>query len=274
MALSNVNNSNNKSEFYTIKINNKYESNKTSTINYNYTTSNNNYESNLSNFSFQNAIPCQANTEFYFKIICNNEKKLFSGIIMYLKLNEIITLKRTCKTIKKSIDKKLIKNYVKKGGLTPSTRADFWLKNLPLDLIQLKIKNQMNLYSEADNKLEKESFNSSVVLFESILDKANAEVTEKNTESLVIINEEIKKDLSRTFHFGVFTSSEGQKDLGEILLSLAFIRPEVNYCQGMNFVAGALMHFFDKQKAFWFFLIFLDEFEMNDLYCKVKLFLI
>ena len=70
----------------------------------------------------------------------------------------------------------------------------------------------------------------------------------------------------------MFITSEGQGKLGNVLLSLAYIRPEINYCQGMNFVAGALIEFFGEELAFWIFIILLDNYELNSLYSKVKYF--
>ena len=57
--------------------------------------------------------------------------------------------------------------------------------------------------------------------------------------------------------------------LFNILSALAFIRPEIGYCQGMNFIVGALINFIDnEEKCFWIFLSFIDNFEMNFLYLK------
>ena len=40
--------------------------------------------------------------------------------------------------------------------------------------------------------------------------------------------------------------------LSDILTALAFIRPEIGYCQGMNFIVGALINFIDdEERCFW-----------------------
>ena len=50
---------------------------------------------------------------------------------------------------------------------------------------------------------------------------------------------------------------------------MAFIRPEIGYCQGMNFIAGALIELIDEEeKIFWIFLSFIDNIDMNLLYLK------
>ena len=50
---------------------------------------------------------------------------------------------------------------------------------------------------------------------------------------------------------------------------MAFIRPEIGYCQGMNFIAGALIELIEEEeKIFWIFLSFIDNIDMNLLYLK------
>jgi hypothetical protein len=87
--------------------------------------------------------------------------------------------------------------------------------------------------------------------------------------------EEISRDLNRTFHTGIFEIEEGQLILGRILRAIAYVRPEIGYCQGMNFVAGAIYTFIeDEELSFWIFLTFLDEMELNSLYFKVFIFVL
>ena len=57
--------------------------------------------------------------------------------------------------------------------------------------------------------------------------------------------------------------------LDDILMALAFIRPEIGYCQGMNFIAGALINLIEnEEKCFWIFLCFIDNIELNLLFLK------
>jgi hypothetical protein len=86
------------------------------------------------------------------------------------------------------------------------------------------------------------------------------------------VTDEIGRDLDRTFYEGIINSKEGQNKLNRVLTSLAYVRPEIGYCQGMNFIAGALIQFIDEEEiVFWIFLSFLDEKELNSLYFKVKI---
>ena len=57
--------------------------------------------------------------------------------------------------------------------------------------------------------------------------------------------------------------------LYNILAALAFIRPEIGYCQGMNFIAGALINSMDnEEKCFWIFWSFIDNIQLNLLYLR------
>ena len=54
-----------------------------------------------------------------------------------------------------------------------------------------------------------------------------------------------------------------------VLSALAFIRPEIVYCQGMNFIAGTLIELIDEEeKIFWRFLSFIDNIDLNLLFLK------
>ena len=81
---------------------------------------------------------------------------------------------------------------------------------------------------------------------------------------------EIYRDINRTFYTQKFIEGDGKAMLINILTALAFIRPEIGYCQGMNFIAGALINLIDndEEKCFWIFLSFIDKLNLNLLYLK------
>ncbi len=72
----------------------------------------------------------------------------------------------------------------------------------------------------------------------------------------------ISRDVDRTFHFGMFKTKEGQTQLKFILEEMAKRNSDIGYCQGMNFVAGALLEFTksvdDSLEIFQFILDYLD----------------
>ena len=90
----------------------------------------------------------------------------------------------------------------------------------------------------------------------------------KNTKYNAVL-QEIKRDINRTFYTEKFTKGNGKLILINVLSALALIRPEIGYCQGMNFIAGALIELIEEEeKIFWIFLSFIDNIDMNLLYLK------
>ena len=52
------------------------------------------------------------------------------------------------------------------------------------------------------------------------------------------IRDEIEKDLHRTKTSARIETKEGQGEMRNVLLAVAYCLPEIGYCQGMNFLAG------------------------------------
>lgn len=220
----------------------------------------NDYNSNISCFSFNDASPCLGDCEQYFKQICIRDNKIIISLISFLEFYDVLSLKNTCKSIHKKIDKKVVKNYVRIGGLTINTRREFWMSNIDYKGMERIIRKEINDVSEFENLYNK-------ILIKSDLEKLN------NDRKFFKVSEEISRDIDRTFHFGKFKTSEGQQEIGRVLTAIAYVRPEIGYCQGMNFVAGALIYFIGEEElVFWIFLALLDERELNSLYFKVILF--
>jgi hypothetical protein len=83
--------------------------------------------------------------------------------------------------------------------------------------------------------------------------------------------EDISRDINRTFHNERFTNGDLEEELKRVLEALCYIKNDIGYCQGMNFVAGALICITNcEEKAFWIFLSFLNKFELKALYFKVS----
>jgi hypothetical protein len=216
------------------------------------------YNSNFSVFSFKDAVPCLGDCELYFKQICRADNKVISCVMRYLEYPDMINLRSSCKPMFKKIDKKLIKQYIRQGGITERSRKKFWQNNIDYRRME-----EIILKENPDVK-EKDK------LYSKILQKAEQEQSNPDRKFFKVV-EEIKRDLNRTFHWGKFQTEEGQMELGRVLIALAYIRPEIGYCQGMNFVAGALIHYMDDEEiVFWIFLALLDDFELNSLYYKVR----
>lgn len=72
----------------------------------------------------------------------------------------------------------------------------------------------------------------------------------ENSRNFEHIKNDINKDIPRTY---LVSDSETQKSqLARILLALAYVKPNIGYVQGLNFVAGILLKILlDEAEAFW-----------------------
>ena len=199
------------------------------------------------------------------KILSNNfqnlflkeNKKIYLIIITFLEYKDIRSLQMVNKYIYSILHSKLtIKEYALKG-LINTTENRLLLYNTYINSKKLFFAVKKELI---DYKIESNIYNNILKL---------SEESKKKDKKFSHVLEEINRDINRTFYTTKFMEGNGKKMLINILTALAFIRPEIGYCQGMNFIAGALINFIDnEEKCFWIFLSFIDNFEMNFLYLK------
>ena len=89
------------------------------------------YNSNLSAFSFNDAISCRDKCGLYFKqICCNNDSKVIITLIKFLTYSDIINLNLTCSVLNKKINEKIKKKYLRLGVISHSFRKAFWKANI------------------------------------------------------------------------------------------------------------------------------------------------
>jgi len=80
--------------------------------------------------------------------------------------------------------------------------------------------------------------------------------------------EDIEKDVDRTYpEHDLFTiDSTGQDSLRDMLVWYAAVDPDVEYCQGMSFVAGLLLTYFTAEEAFYCFYHCLWDMGLRQMY--------
>eukprot|EP00002_Diphylleia_rotans_P033496 TRINITY_DN7129_c0_g1_i1.p1 TRINITY_DN7129_c0_g1~~TRINITY_DN7129_c0_g1_i1.p1 ORF type:complete len:998 (+),score=228.82 TRINITY_DN7129_c0_g1_i1:101-3094(+) len=78
---------------------------------------------------------------------------------------------------------------------------------------------------------------------------------------------QIEKDLQRTFPGHELLNSPAFLDsLRRILVTYACIRPEVGYCQSMNYVVATLLLFMSEEEAFWMLCHLIENLVAPDFY--------
>ena len=211
----------------------------------------NNIKNSINNIS---GISQSKNLQFLFG---KENKKIYIGIITYLKYKDIISLQSVNKYFYSIIHSKItLKIYALKGLIDSSeNRLLFYNSCINIKKLFHNLKKEL-----IDYKIESNIFNNILKL---------TEESKQSNKKFCHVCDEINRDINRTFYTEKFVEGNGKKMLYNILAALAFIRPEIGYCQGMNFIAGALINFIDdEEKCFWIFLAFIDNFDMNFLYLK------
>ena len=156
---------------------------------------------------------------------------IVSTILSFLEYKEIINLKSINKYFHKLLsNKKILREYALKGGMSPENRLIFY--ETQINIKELK----QNLLKE----LSKYNINSNI--YKDILVLAN-EFKNKD-KKFSYVTEQINRDITRTFYNEKFKTGNGKEMLKNILMAMAFIKPEIGYCQGMNFIVGSLIIFY------------------------------
>ena len=177
-------------------------------------------------------------------------------ILSFLEYKEIISLKSINKYFHKLLsNKKILREYALKGGMSPENRLIFY--ETQINIKELK----HNLIKE----LSKYNINTNI--YKNILVLAN-EFKNKD-KKFSYVTEQINRDITRTFYNEKFKTGNGKEMLKNILMVMAFIKPEIGYCQGMNFIVGSLINFIDnEEKCFWIFLYFINNIDLKLLYLQ------
>ena len=179
-----------------------------------------------------------------------------SKILSFLEFKDIINLQRVNKDFQQLFrNKKILREYALTGVMSSTNRLLFYETFINIEELKSNLLKELAKYNIKTN------------IYRNILNIAN-EFKVKD-EKFSYISEQIKKDINRTFYTEKFKIGNGKIILNNILTAIAFIRPEIGYCQGMNFIVGALINFIDdEEKCFWIFLYFIDCLELKMLYLQ------
>ena len=194
--------------------------------------------------------------EYFKNIFTTNNIRIACHILPYLDYKDVIFLSKVCKSFHKIIrSHKAMKFYIIKGKISPEDRYLFYITNLNLTQTKTTIETELYEHNIKDNYYQK------------ILVLAN-DLYQKDKKFKKVCDE-IGRDLHRTFYIEKFKTGNGRLMLKNVLTAVGYVRPEIGYCQGMNFIAGALVNLIDnEEKCFWIFLCFIDNIQLNLLYLK------
>ena len=215
-------------------------------------------------------------------------KLFYNSIIPYLSPKDLINFKLCNKITNSFISKKalnicIISNSTKNFS-SPKERSNIWNHYLKLEKYQSQLfqeeKDKFNLgiLEEENNNKEKDKlyFDISVKIIEIIKD--DSENNNNKEKLLKIFNdneiknikdsiEYIKRDVNRTFYNDYFIKGEGKKELKRVLETMCTVKGSVGYCQGMNFIVGAMIYLLKNEiSGFYMFNCMLNSYELKNLF--------
>ena len=189
-------------------------------------------------------------------IFKKSNNKLIFNILCFLEFKDIIKLKSASKNFRKLLsNKKILRGYALSGILSKENRLIFYKTFLNIKELKDNLLNQFASYD-----IKESIYQNILILAKDFISK---------DKKFLSIYQQINKDINRTFYTEKFKNGNGKEILNNILTTIAFIRPDIGYCQGMNFIVGALINFLDDEETcFWIFLHFIDNIELKSLYLQ------
>ena len=212
-------------------------------------------------------------------------KMFYNYIIPYLSPKDLIAFKLCNKITNNFISKKAISICIisksTKNFFSFKERQIIWSYYLKLDKYKFQLfqedKNKFIfdiLDEQNNNSKDKEIlyYNIAVKLIEMIkADEKNEKLkkiyNDKEIKSIKDSIEYIRRDVNRTFHTDYFTKGEGRIQLKRVLESMCTVKGNVGYCQGMNFILGAMIYLLQNEvSGFYMFNCMLNSYELNTLF--------
>ena len=189
-------------------------------------------------------------------IFNKSNTKIVSTIISYFEFKDLIEFRSTNKHYHKLLtNKKMLREYALSGVMSSQNRLLFYETLINIKELKRNLIKDLSKYNIESN------------IYNNVLTLAND--LKNKDEQFSYVADQINKDINRTFYTEKFKKGNGKEMLNNILTAIAFIRPEIGYCQGMNFIVGALINFIDdEEKCFWIFLYFIDNIELKMIYLQ------
>ena len=199
----------------------------------------------------------------------NSFSKIFRNYISpYFTLRDLISLKHTNKMFNILIDKKAINictisNTIKKIN-SPELRAKIWyhylnIKEFNKELFQKEERKLNNDKNEINSdKMEEIFYNKCLEIINTLKNDDKEKLlkifSEEKISSMKVSLDFIIRDIDRTFHTIFFEDQNGKEGTKRVLEALCVIDQNEGYCQGMNFIIGALYYLLrNEPQCFYIF---------------------
>ncbi len=194
-------------------------------------------------------------------------KVFYNYIIPYLSPKDLISFKLCNKITNNFISKKAISICIisksTKNFVSFKERQIIWNYYLKLDKYKLQLfqedKNKftLDIFDKPNNNEKNKDiiyYNIAIKLIEIIKaddknEKLKTIFTENEIKNIKDSIEYIRRDVNRTFYTDFFTKGEGRTQLKRVLEAMCTVKGNVGYCQGMNFILGAMIYLLQNESS-------------------------
>ena len=206
-------------------------------------------------------------------------KCFHKSVIPFLSIKDLLELKKCSKLLNLIIDEKAIKICILSNSINnfPSNelRMSIWSHYMDLDEFILEhfgkyFKSNENI--EIDEQLE-DYYTYLAQIIEKIKEKKQlTEEDEKiyTLDKIKLIKESldlIKRDIGRTYYNDFFLKEGGKSQLNNILERMCAFPGNIGYCQGMNFITGAMLYLFRNEiKTLYIFSCMIQTYDLINLF--------
>ena len=206
-------------------------------------------------------------------------KCFHKSVIPFLSIKDLLELKKCSKLLNLIIDEKAIKICILSNSINnfPSNelRMSIWSHYMDLDEFILEhfgkyFKSNENI--EIDEQLE-DYYTYLAQIIEKIKEKKQlTEEDEKiyTPDKIKLIKESldlIKRDIGRTYYNDFFLKEGGKSQLNNILERMCAFPGNIGYCQGMNFITGAMLYLFRNEiKTLYIFSCMIQTYDLINLF--------
>ncbi|CAG9324101.1 unnamed protein product [Blepharisma stoltei] len=169
-------------------------------------------------------------------------------ILVFLNTSEIAKLY----TLNKEHHTKLSENHeIKKsiwrGDLPEASRKHFWKQCCKINKVKTEVRGILNYTDNASN------------IYSYIQNQAEED------PKFYTVKNDISKDLPRTYL--VANSQIDKSQLSKILIALAYVKPHIGYCQGLNFIAAIILKVVQNEEdAFYALLGIIKSWNLENMF--------
>ena len=206
-------------------------------------------------------------------------KCFHKSVIPFLSIKDLLELKKCSKLLNLIIDEKAIKICIMSNSIknfpSKESRMSIWSHYMNLDEFisaHLAKYYKIGKDNKIDNNLEG-YYNYLAKIIQKIKD--NEQLTEDEQKiytpyEIKLIKDSlefIKRDINRTYYQDFFLKEGGKSQLNNILERMCAVPGNVGYCQGMNFIIGAMLYSFkDEIKTLYIFSCMIQSYDLVNLF--------